>query len=101
MSRRKAGAPVFGVRPPRGPSSFKRGTHDATASVEAIWQRLLIVFVTLLVVCVALFYMGGDARVPALVLLAGNVGAYVGVPRSLGELKDQEVIDLGDSWLAQ
>ena len=65
-----------------------------TASVEAIWQRLLIVFVTLLVVCVALFCMGGDARVPALVLLAGNVGAYVGVPRSLGELKDQEVIDL-------
>ena len=69
-------------------------------ALKQIWQRLLIVFVTLFVVCVALFYMGGDARVPALVFLAGNVGAYVGVHRSLGELKDQEVIDLGDSWLA-
>ena len=68
-------------------------------ALNQIWQRLLIVFVSLFALLVVLYYLGGDARVPIYVFIAGNVGAYVGVHRSLGDLKDPELVDLAGSWL--
>jgi hypothetical protein len=60
-------------------------------ALNQVWRRLLVIFVSLLTLLVVLFYVGGDARVPVYVFLAGNVGAYVGIHKSLGELKDDEL----------
>jgi hypothetical protein len=68
-------------------------------SLNHIWKRLLIIFLVLGAVAIGLATFGGNARVPALVFLFGNVGAYVSIHRSLGILTDDEISGLADSWL--
>lgn len=68
-------------------------------ALNQIWYRLLIIFLFLGTVAIILSYLGRDIRVPALVFLFGNVGAYVGIHRSLGALTDTELNGLADSWL--
>ncbi|MES2940785.1 MAG: hypothetical protein V4864_24110 [Pseudomonadota bacterium] len=68
-------------------------------ALHKVWQRLLAIFLWVLLLLLVLHQCGGDLRVPAYVLLAGNIGAYVGIHRSLGELKDNELAGLASSWL--
>ena len=68
-------------------------------ALNKIWAKLLIVFLALGAACIAVTNFGGASRVPALVFLFGNLGAYVSAHRNLGELKDEEIVGLSDSWL--
>jgi hypothetical protein len=72
-------------------------------ALKTIWFRLFIIFISLTTVCIgtALYakYLNWDFRCSMLVFVSGNVGSYVGIHRSLGELNDSEIIDLSGSWL--
>ena len=68
-------------------------------ALNKIWAKLLTVFIVLVTACIAVIHFGGTSRIPALVFLFGNMGAYVSAHKSLGELKDDEVIGLSESWL--
>jgi hypothetical protein len=69
------------------------------AALNTLWFRLFVILMCLFLLSIVLFLYGGDMRVPAFVLLAGNVGAYVSIHKSLGELKDDELVNLAGSWL--
>ena len=45
-------------------------------------------------------WIGGDKRTGTLVFILGNIGGYVGIHKSLGDLKDDEIINLSSSWWA-
>ena len=69
-------------------------------ALNQIWRRLLIVFSLSLSVAAMESPTLAVRHVSArFVFLFGNVGAYVGIHRSLGTLKDEEVGGLADSWL--
>jgi len=67
-------------------------------ALRVLWMRLLGLLVVVLTICIVVLYMGASARTGVLVFLIGNIGGYVGVHRSLGELKDDEVVELAKSW---
>lgn len=67
-------------------------------ALRILWKRLLGLLVVILTLCMAVFYLGAGARTGILVFLIGNVGGYVGMHRSLVELKDDEVVELAKSW---
>ena len=67
-------------------------------ALDQIWRRLLVIFLVLGAALACLVFFGGNIRVPALVLLSGNVGAYVSIHRGLGALTDDEVSGLAESW---
>lgn len=69
------------------------------ASLNQIWKRLLIIFIVLGAVSITIAYFGAGTRVPVLVFLFGNIGAYVGVHRNLAQLSDADLNGLADSWL--
>jgi len=69
------------------------------ASLNIIWRKLLIVFITLLGLSVVISLKAGPFTVPELVFIAGNIGGYVGVHRNLSELSDIEITHLSSSWL--
>lgn len=68
-------------------------------ALNQIWSRLMIIFLALGLLSIMIAYFGAGTRVPALVFLFGNIGAYVGVHRSLATLQDSEINGLADSWL--
>ncbi|AXK40918.1 hypothetical protein [Crenobacter cavernae] len=68
-------------------------------ALSVIWRKLLLIFVLLLGISIPLSLLGGPFTVPLLTFIAGNVGGYVGIHRSLSGLKDQEVVELSTSWL--
>lgn len=68
-------------------------------ALAIIWRKLLIIFALLLGISVPLSLLGGKFAVPLLTFVAGNVGGYVGIHRSLSELTDQELAELSNSWL--
>jgi len=68
-------------------------------ALNQIWKKLLLVFLILSATTISVAYLGKDARVPILVFLFGNIGAYVGVHRNLADLSDGELSDLAGSWL--
>lgn len=67
-------------------------------ALRDLWKRLLGLLLGVLTLCLAVLYFGNTARTGVLVFLIGNIGGYVGVHRSLGDLKDDEVIELAKSW---
>ena len=69
-------------------------------ALRALWGRLLIVFAGIVVVGVAIAYYGAGLRTTVFIFLAGNIGGYVAIHRSLSELSDAELKELSGSWLA-
>ena len=69
-------------------------------ALNTIWRKLLVIFITLLCLSVLLSLNQGLFTVPELVFIAGNIGGYVGIHRSLSGLSDAEVAQLSSSWLA-
>ncbi len=67
-------------------------------ALNAIWKRLMLVLCILMGICLVFFFFGGAGRVGTLVFLIGNIGGYVSVHRSLGALRDGEVVELANSW---
>lgn len=67
-------------------------------ALNIIWKRLFAVLCSSLLICVAVLFTAGVARVGIMVFLIGNIGGYVSVHRGLSELKDEEVIGLSSSW---
>jgi hypothetical protein len=67
-------------------------------ALNITWRRLFIVLCAALIIGMGLLYVGGSSRVVQIAFLIGNIGGYVSVHRSLGELADHEVIDLSSSW---
>jgi hypothetical protein len=67
-------------------------------ALRLLWKRLLGMLILLLVVSSGILLSAETANTGLLVFLIGNVGGYVGVHRSLGELKDAEVVELAASW---
>ncbi len=67
-------------------------------ALDVAWKRLLFVLVILVVLCVTIAVFAGDFRTSILILLSGNIGGYVAVHRSLGQLTDNEVVQLSNSW---
>lgn len=68
-------------------------------ALNQIWKKLLLIFMFLGVVTVSVAYVGAGTRVPVLVFLFGNIGAYVGMHRNLVDLSDAELAGLAESWL--
>lgn len=69
-------------------------------ALNELWKRLLAVLCASMAVCAVFFFYGGAGRVGVLVFLIGNIGGYVSVHRGLGELNDDEVVELAGSWWA-
>lgn len=67
-------------------------------ALRILWKRLLALLTVFLLVCAGILWGGTTANTGVLVFLIGNVGGYVSVHRSLGDLKDDEVIELAKSW---
>jgi hypothetical protein len=59
-----------------------------------LWKRLFILLVFILALCLGVLAFGSSTRTGILVFLIGNIGGYVGFHKSLGDLKDSELIDL-------
>jgi len=68
-------------------------------SLNILWKRLIIIFIILISVAIFVFYFAGIARVLALLFIFGNLGSYLSIHKSLGELTDDEVSELSSSWL--
>ncbi len=69
-----------------------------SAALRVIWRKLLIIFVILFSLSLLLASVAGSYTVPMLTFVAGNIGGYVGIHRSLGELNDAELVELASSW---
>lgn len=69
-------------------------------SLKIIWGRLLLVLIILLAILVIIFRYADSYMATASLFLCGNLGAYVGFHRSLSDLKDQEIIELSNSWVS-
>lgn len=67
-------------------------------ALRTLWMRLFGLLLVVLSLCSGLLLLNGVPRVGVLVFLIGNIGGYVGVHRSLGELNDAEVVGLASSW---
>jgi hypothetical protein len=67
-------------------------------ALNIIWKRLALLLILFSAIAIFAKNFGGALAVPSLVLLLGNMGAYVSVHRSLKNLTDQEVIGLAASW---
>jgi len=72
-------------------------------ALNKIWKRLFFVLCVTLAGGFAAFYLEHSGKdVPAntaiLVFLVGNIGGYVSVHRSLGDLSDVDVVELSSSW---
>ena len=63
-------------------------------ALRILWKRLLALLVLLLIVCTGLLWGTTTANTGILVFVIGNVGGYISVHRSLGDLKDEEIVDL-------
>jgi hypothetical protein len=68
-------------------------------ALNVIWRRLLVIFATILTASIAVALFAGNVRVPTLLFLFGNIGGYVGIHKNLGELKNDELVELSGSWL--
>jgi len=68
-------------------------------ALNIIWRKLLIIFMSFLVLSVLISLKSGPFRVPGLVFITGNIGGYVGIHKNLGSLSDVEVTQLSSSWL--
>jgi hypothetical protein len=68
-------------------------------ALEVIWRRLLIVFVSVLMLSIIIVIFAGDLRTSILIFTIGNIGSYVAVHKSLSDLTDTELIQLSKSWL--
>ena len=69
-------------------------------ALQKLWQRLFLVLAAMLSLAIGVLAIGGDSRTGVLIFLLGNIGGYVGVHKSLADLKDDEVIQLSASWWA-
>ncbi|RBP53528.1 hypothetical protein [Arenicella xantha] len=69
-------------------------------SLNILWRRLITIFVILIGTAICIFYFGNEIRVLALLFIFGNLGSYLSIHKSLGDLDDDEVIELSNSWLA-
>ena len=69
-------------------------------SLNILWQRMIVIFVVLIGTAICIFYFGDEIRVMALLFIFGNLGSYLSIHKSLGDLADREVIELSKSWLA-
>ena len=67
-------------------------------ALRDLWKKLLGLLIAVLALCLAVLAFGDAARTGVLVFLIGNIGGYVGMHRSLGELKDDEIVELAQSW---
>ena len=68
-------------------------------ALRVLWKRLLAMLSLLLAICAGTLWGGTDtANTGVLVFVIGNVGGYVGMHRSLGELKDEELTEMAQSW---
>ncbi len=67
-------------------------------ALRILWMRLLAMLAILLLICGVTLWAGTTANTGLLVFVIGNIGGYVGVHRSLGDLKDEEVIELSKTW---
>ena len=67
-------------------------------ALRILWKRLLALLVLLLIVCTGLLWGTTTANTGILVFVIGNVGGYISVHRSLGDLKDEEIVELAKSW---
>jgi len=66
--------------------------------LNVLWKRLFVLLVGILALCLIVLAIGNEYRGGILVFLIGNIGGYVGFHKSLGGLKDGEIIDLATSW---
>lgn len=69
-------------------------------AMQQLWRRLFVVLCLFLAISTAVLLLGRAERVAILVFLIGNIGSYISVHRSLGELKYDEVVGLASSWWA-
>jgi hypothetical protein len=67
-------------------------------ALRLLWKRLLGMLALLLTVGGGTLWGGTTANTGVLVFLIGNVGGYVGMHRTLGDLKDDELIEMAKSW---
>lgn len=63
-----------------------------------LWKRLLGLLLLILALCLVVLAFGEDARTGILVFLIGNIGGYVGFHKNLGDMKDEELVELAGSW---
>ena len=68
-------------------------------ALNKIWNRLLIIFGTLILLGAGTSLIGDDVRVPALLFIFGNIGSYVAFHRDLRSLQDEKIIEFSSSWL--
>lgn len=70
-------------------------------ALRILWKRLLILLVVMLVISTSVMVSATFAdfgNTGILVFMVGNIGGYVGMHRSLGDMKDEEVVGLAASW---
>lgn len=67
-------------------------------ALRVLWKRLLVVLCLMVSLSLIILAIGGETRIGALVFLIGNIGGYVGVHRSLGDLSDDDIVELAKSW---
>ena len=67
-------------------------------ALNETWKRLLIIFIVIGTLSIGMVYFGGNARVPVLVFMFGNLGSYIGVHRSIAKLSDAELAEFAGSW---
>lgn len=69
-------------------------------ALNRVWRNILLFTMTVCGSGLGVASFGGSYTVPSLVFLAGNLGAYVSVHKSLAGMSDQDLANLANSWLA-
>lgn len=71
------------------------------AALRVLWKRLLVLLIVMLVVSTSVMASATFAdfgNTGILVFMVGNIGGYVGMHRSLGDMTDDELAGLAESW---
>jgi hypothetical protein len=69
-------------------------------NLERVWKKLGIVILSILGVMSVVMNYAGDARILSMMFIAGNLGGYCAIHRSLFDYSDDDLAQLSQSWFA-